>query len=196
MPLAVFTEVPDFNYVWEDVPPPAEVFDRDPTVARVRVDLAPARVALRRYVWNMERDDTEVPAIDAFFLARRWTLEAFLLLDPKIPTRTDVALPNATTGQTVFSLPVPILLNGENSRDYPKDDVPNTVLKLNGTPQTIASVDQDARTITITGGAAGGETVLASYIPYRLVELVQRFTWTPAGVNYQAAAPELMEVRG
>lgn len=198
MALVEFTEVPDFKYTWEDVPPPADVVNRDPVYGKDRVDLAPLLVELRRYSWSMEREDAEVPAIEAFFRARRWTGESFLVLDPKIPTRTDVSLGNATGGQTVFALPTPLLMNGENSRDYPRDDGPGfagTSLTLNAVAQTITDVDTDARTVTIAAPATAGHAILVSYIPLRRVELVDRFGWTPMGFRMQTASPMLMEVR-
>lgn len=195
MALAHFDEVPDFSFRWR-VGIPAVRVKRDPTVGDTVVNLRD--VERTGWTWTLRRRDAEVATIEAFFRARGWTRDSFLVRHPKRETVTGLALAAATASQSVFELPTPILANGVESGDYPKDDGPgfaNTALTLDASPATITDVDTDARTITIATPASGGEAVVVAYVPLRRVRLAAEFEWRPLGVNYQEASLELEEVR-
>lgn len=121
--------------------------------------------------------------IDAFFLARGYTYEAFLWTDPLASFVAGVAMGSSTAGQVAFVIPT----TGESGGYYPVSD-PRTVLYDDGA--IIAStVTTDSRTLTVGGAPTAASTMTADLVYYRLVRLAEPYEWRRlgGGAAYEAS---------
>lgn len=158
--------------------------------ARKEQRAALATIAMRRYTWPLRRTKSEAATIDAFFLARSWGVESFLVTDPDQYARTNVALGTAAAAQVAFPIPS----TGENLRDYPIDDA-HVVIYEDGSPTAATvTVDTDGRTFTLSVAPGAGVVMTADYWYSRRVKLVERFEWTKLAPDFLAATLALQEV--
>lgn len=161
--------------VWPGLPWVAYRYHDQRLVELVRNDgpgavrpIAMEALARRRYSLPEELSDTDRKTIHAFLLARGWTESPFLFEDPKDAERTGVALEGAVNGSnTVFSLPTSD--TDEDYRHFPKQG--SVVLKVAGSPVSVASVSTDGRTVTASAAPVSG-AVTADFTGLRLVRLV------------------------
>lgn len=167
-----FDECPWVDYTYRDELP-IEILGDDGPVYTDRYALLD--ITRRVYSWHIKRTTTERAAVDAFMaLARSVQLEAFYIRDPKDDARTAVTLEPAVGdgARVTFSLPT----TGEERRHYPRDDA-DLVVRVGGAPATVASVDTDARTITLAAPPGIGVAVEADYNGLRLCRLSAPFDW-------------------
>lgn len=149
-------------------------------------------LARRVYSWPAGMTDEQRTTWLAFLEARGWTRDAFLVRDPWDEGRVGVTLePNpAPGGLTVFSLPTV-----EGSPYYGDYPLPGPVRGMvNGVTVAVASVQQDARTITLGAAPALGTVVSADYLPLRLVRLVREPEVNAQEHGYSGYTLELEEV--
>ena len=188
MPRVEFDECPWFDYQYRDEAPVV--------VAAVGLPFESERYLFghlprRVYGWHVRRTNAERIAIDDFLRDRNVTHEAFYVLDPLDPMRTGVDLGTGTGAKTVFDLPA--LGSGEEARFYSKDDA-DLVVRVSGSPVTVASVDVDARTITLAAPPARAAPVEADYNGLRLVRLAGPFEWKGVGAGWFDAVLPLEEI--
>lgn len=187
MPLEL-DECPWYDYSYTDELP-VEVVQTEGPFYSDRYQVAP--LSVRRYSWHLKRTTSERLAVDDFLVRARGVLfEAFYLLDPKDGFRTAVDLGVGTGAKTVFELPA---LPLEEGRFYPKDDA-DLVVRVSGSPVTVASVDTDARTITLAAPPGIGAPVEADYNGLRLCRLTAPGTWTGIGADWWEVSFEISEI--
>jgi len=188
MATEIFDYCPELDYSFVDVQP-AVLFEYAGNGSQQRATLQP--IARRTYTWPLRRQDVDRAAITEFFRVASQTVTAFYIKDPKESehARTGVSLGTAGVAQTVFDLPA----TGENQRDYIVDDA-NVIVYDDGNPVTVASVDIDARTITLSAAPANLSVMTADYHAYRLVHLVSEPSWSGLGPDYFSATAEFQEV--
>lgn len=122
--------------------------------------------------------------------ARLLAGEAFYVEDPWESRRYDVEVGPALEGQTVFGLPEDDEV--EAYRDYPVDGTASAVVA--GTPRAVASVNTDARTITLASGATAGQSVKVSYRAYRLCHFGPEARWAAEEPDWWTGTVEVREV--
>lgn len=178
MPL-YFDECPEVGYTYRDELPTVVVASDGPGYTdRYSMSLD----SWRMYSWPLARDDEGRKAVDAFMESVVWMLNTFYVLDPRDGDVVAEAVGVANPGQTVYTL-----------QQYPLDDG-NLVLLLDGSPVPVDSIDTDAKTVTATNPATGGEVVTADYAGLTLVRLLAPFEWTQVSVNWYTATLSLTEV--
>ena len=188
MPRVEFDECPWFDYQYRDEAP-VLVAELDAPFATDRYLFG--HLPRRVYGWHVRRTNAERIAIDDFMRDRAVTHEAFYVLDPLDPQRLAVSLGTGDGSKTTFDLPA--LSAGEEGRFYSKDDG-DLVVRVSGSPVTVASVDVDARTITLAAPPAGAAPVEADYNGLRLVRLSQPFEWKGVGAGWFDAVLPLEEI--
>lgn len=129
------------------------------------------------------KTQSELEAILDWIEARGIGEESFLIADADRAQRTGVGLGTASAAQTDF----PLDEDGPEGGDYPKNDVDNTTIYFNASPQTIDTIDTDNREISTVGGAAGGETVTADYVPLLRVEIEDFTVENPGGLHWRVS---------
>lgn len=157
--------------------------------------LAADGLARRIYSWPTAEFPEDARIRAAFLAARHLAGEAFYVLDPwdTLPdgfTRVDVEVGPATNGQTVFALPT--ARTSEAYRDWPFE----VFATVAGVPRNVASVDTDARTVTLASSCTAGQSVKLTYRAYRLVRLAPSVQWTADDADWYATSLELREVLG
>lgn len=146
------------------------------------------------YVWS-GLTDAEKVALDSFFIGQSMTVTSFLWRDPSPDNvaepfvRSGVSCGTSTLTQTVFSLPTGA---SEAAGDYPLSV--GAVLKSNGTPVTVASVDTDARTITASVAPGASKTMTADYAFYRRVRLEAPYVWARGDSGLWSTSATFREV--
>jgi len=142
-----------------------------------------------RFTMDFKRDTAGRALIDEFFDDRDDELEAWFWRLSSW-SRAAYSLPAAVAAQTVYPIPT----GKPNGGDYPLDNV-NAILKLDGSPVT-KTVQTEARTMTASVGATGGELVTIEYDFYRLFRLEAPFEWThiAAGDGWFQTAFGVVEV--
>ena len=145
----------------------------------------------RRYTWPLRRQSTDKTAIKEFFRLRSQTVEAFYVKDPEADEheRTGVSLGTSSALQISFNLPS----SGEYSRDYMADDA-NMIVYDDGVSVEVASVQTDARTITLSVAPTAGSVMTCDYHAYRLVRLESEPQWVRLGPDFFECVPEFIEV--
>lgn len=154
-------------------------------------------LARRVYSWPTADFPEDARIRAAFLAARNLAGEAFYVIDPweTLPegfTRVDVDVGPATNGQTVFSLPTD--RDVEAFRDWPISG--QVFATVAGAPRGVASVDTDARTITLASSCTAGQSVKLTYRAYRLVRIAPSVQWTADDADWYATSLELREVLG
>lgn len=182
-----FDECPEVDYSYRDELPTVIVAADGPYYTD-RYSMA--HLAARMYAWVLRRTDEERGVIDAFMQGVGFMRDAFYIKDPKDAERTGVDLGTAGAGQTVYTLPT----LGEPARGYPLGG--SVTLYLDGAPVSVDSVDTDARTITATTPATGGESVTADYTELRLVRLSAPYDWNGVDAKWYTTSMALTEVVG
>jgi hypothetical protein len=187
MPTQVFTESPFPNYSYADELPVSVRRAGAPWAER-RTKLAD--ISRRRYSFPLSRPNDERQDVDDFLTrARGLQFEAFYVADPRDDARSAVALGTGNGSATTFALPT--ALANEERRFYPKSS--GLVAKVNGTPVSVASVDTDARTITLSAAPANGAAVTADFVGYRLCR-VENLSWQGETNTWFHASVELVEI--
>lgn len=142
----------------------------------------------RRWTWPQGLTEAQLVLWLAFFEARAWTRDAFLLRDPR-DERRQLSLGNGNGVLTTFPM-----TTTETDPDYRFFPLATTVDALvNGLP-TACTVDQDARTVTFAAPPAAVPLVLR-YDPLRLVRLAASpdvESMDPAWVRYSLELEELV----
>lgn len=188
MPLEL-DECPWFDYSFRDEAPVLVAADGGPYYSDRYLF---GHLSRRVYAWHVRRTNAERLTIDDFLVrARNVLLEAFYVLDPLDPLRTGVDLGTGTGAKTVFDLPA--LGTGEEARFFPRDDA-DLEVRVSGSPVTVASVDTDARQITLAAPPAPAAPVVADYNGLRLVRLSNPFEWKGAGAAYFDAVLAIEEI--
>lgn len=133
-----------------------------------RVTTVPlAAFDLRRYTWNVGTSEALRRAWSAFFQAVGWERTSFFLQDPRDPVRSALS-PTAGTG-ALTTFPLPTSIADADYPFFPANDG-SAYAVVGGVIFNAASVDQDARTITLAA-APGVAAVTLVYQPLRLVIL-------------------------
>lgn len=188
MALAVLsaTYVPLQPYVYEDDQPAVTAQMSGGPAQRAAV-LSRKR---RSYVLGFKVLEAGRLAIDAFFEARRFTVESFLWKDLKDYARTGVVPSPATSDGvvTVFTIPT----TGTYGGDYPIDDA-NAILYRAGVIAT-KTVQTDARTMTASVAPLTGGAMTMAYHYYRRVSLAERYRWSEAAYGHFRTSIRLTEV--
>jgi hypothetical protein len=157
--------------------------------ARVEIVGIPFRV----YTWPVvQMTDAQRSSLVAFFEANGITRGAFLVRDHEDPKTLEVTLEPAVGDGllTTFSLPTDDSL--EAYRYFAK---PGTIVGLvNGAAVTVASADQDARTITFAVAPPAAQSVQARFTPLRLVKPAKPWDRTEIDVGEHSASFDFEEV--
>lgn len=149
-----------------------------------------ADISRRRYSFPLERTNDERQDVDDFLVrARLLAQDAFLLQDPRDDALTGVSLGTGNGSATTFSLPT--ALGSEHRRFYVKEST--LVVKVSGTPVSVASVNVDARTITLSAAPANLAPVTADFTPYRLCRL-ESLEWSGQTNNWFSGSAEIVEI--
>lgn len=142
----------------------------------------------RRWTWPQGLTEDQLATWLAFFEARGWTRDSFLVRDPR-DARRQLSLGNGNGVLTTFPM-----TTTETDADFRFFPLATTVDALvNGVP-TAVTVDQDARTVTFAAAPAAVPLVLR-YDPLRLVRLaapVDVESMDPAWVRYSLELEELV----
>lgn len=150
-------------------------------------------IPFRVYTWpTIQMTDAQRDAIVAFFVTNGITTGAFLVRDHEDPKALEVTLEPAVGDGllTTFSLPTDDTL--EAYRFYAK---PGSVVGIvNGAAVTVASADQDARTITFAVAPPGGQSVKARFVPLRLVMPAKPWDRTELDVGEHLTSFDFAEV--
>lgn len=123
------------------------------------------------WTWPLVLAGGQVKAMVDFLAALGHTRDAFLVLDTADARREDVT-PEPAVGdgaRVTFALPT-----AESSPEWPLYPMAGTVEARIGSPSAttpVASVDQDARTVTLAVAPGIGVAVRLAYTPLRLVRL-------------------------
>lgn len=149
-------------------------------------------IACRVYTWPTGGYPEDADAVRAFQAARLLAGESFYVLDPWASERVDVDVGPAVGAQSVFELPTDD--EQEEYRDFPVDDVEAVVAKVEGVEVAVASIDTDARTITLAAPASDGDEVLVSYRAYRLCRFAPTVRWTADEPDWYVGNLEIREV--
>lgn len=144
--------------------------------------------AVRSYAWPQGLTPEQLEAWLAFLEARSWTHEPFLIRDPR-DVRRSLSLGNGDGLKTTFAM-----TTTPTDADFVFYPLAATADALvNGVPTALASVDQDARTVTFSAPPAAVPVVLR-YDPLRLVRLAQDAQLDLEDPGYFRYALELQEV--
>lgn len=189
MPLAVLSEIPLLGHGYED----------DQRVVRLGFAGGGAQRSLsqsreyRRLTLPFRRNTAGRRTIDTFFRARDFGKTAFLHKDWTDHTRTAIALSPVTSGGSVTRWRIPA--TGDYAGDYPIDTAAY-VVRVAGTPVTVASVDVDLREFVLSSGVSDASAVDADYLYYRLWALAAPYRWrnVAAGVGWYETEIALEEV--
>ena len=128
----------------------------------------------RRYRWPAGLTEPQRVAWEAFFHSCGILRDVFLVEDPRDPFRELVALEPATGDGVRITFSLPTTDTSSDFRWYPKQG--SVQAYVNGSLATVASVDTDARAVTLAAPPALGATVDASYRGLRLVRLTEPVT--------------------
>lgn len=186
-PILDLSAFPGVTFV--DVPDGRDTFAEDGP-AQERTYRA-GGVAPRVYTFPRRGYPEDAELARAWQAARLLADEAFYVLDPwDGGRRVDVEVGPATAGQTVFTLPADDEV--EAYRDHPVDGTATAVVA--GAPRGVASVDTDARTVTLASGASAGQSVKVSYLAYRLCRFAPEVRWTAEEPDWWTGTVEVREV--
>lgn len=146
--------------------------------------------APRVYSWPVHAYPEDAESAREFRRALALDGEAFYVEDPWTSDRVDVEVGPAAGGQTVFTLPEDD--DEDEYRDYPIDG--SVTAKVAGVARGVASVDTDARQVTLASAATAGQSVTLSYRAYRLCQFGQGVTWTAEDADWYAGTLEIREI--
>lgn len=186
MATTVLTETPDIAFTSIDARA-TSVLKYAGRGREQRATLEP--IGRRRYGLPFKRTASEMATFNAFFLARGGIVEPFYFQDPKDSFQTAIDLGTSIASQTEFFLPT----TGEDQRWYPIDNA-SLVVKDDGVPVSVASVDTDARSVTLSAVPTVGSVMTLDCNAYRLVRLVAPFEWRGLAPDFFATELELIEV--
>lgn len=189
MPLAVFSEIPLLGHDYGD----------DQRVAKLEYFGGGAQRSLgqareyRDLVLPFKRNKTGRATIDTFFRARNYEHESFLYKDLNDYARAAIVLQPVTSGGSVTRWRIPT--TGDNAGDYPTGEAATYVVRVGGSPVTVASVDTDLREFILSAGVSDASVVDADYQYYRRWSLLERFRWrsVAAGVGWYRTEIALRE---
>lgn len=171
----VLDKCPDIGYSYRDTMPVAVLAFAGPEET-TRVRLSPR--SIRNYEWKVADKDSERLWYDNFF--RDLRLPVFLVKDPKDFQQTGAAL--ELVSGALYKVP-------SMNRHYP---IGPLVAYVNGLPVGVASIDTDARTVTLDQVATG--TVTADFVGLRLCRLADHFTWSVLSQSWFSTSIPIQEV--
>lgn len=186
--MAIWTETPEIDGYSVVARQPVTVFSYAGAGTEQRAALL-ARPR-REYTWPMRRTKSEAATVDAFFLARNYQVESFLLRDPDQYTRTGVSLGTSVSGQKVFTIPS----TGQHAGDYPVNDAHAVVYDDGVATGATVTVDTDARTFTLSTAPTSGSVITVDYWYYRRVRLVEGPAWAKLAPDWLEGSVTLLEV--
>ena len=192
---SLFTYLVGEEFTYQDQDLRVRLAEDGPYQERV-VNLLASTIPLRSWKVPLRRTKAEALVVDAFFADPTAT---FYFQDPQV-RRTAVSLGTGDGVTTTFSLPTGA--TSENFRDYTKHDGagPGTgsptpvVVRVSGSPVTVASVARDGRTITLAVAPGGSAPVEADYDVVRLCRLDARPEWAGIGTDWLQAVLAIREV--
>ncbi len=147
---------------------------------------------LRRvYSWPRGEKGEQATRLQAFMAARTLRYEAFYVLDPWQSQRWNVSVGPGDAAALTFSLP--LTLDRDEYRGFP---VQGTVFaRVGGVSRAVASVDTDARTVTLSGAPPGaGVTVHLDYQEMRLCRFGPSVRWDAEDHDWYKAEFAIREV--
>lgn len=146
---------------------------------------------------GLDVTDAGRETIEAFLSARTFAKDSWLFEDPLSKVRgpnESIALDGVVDGvNKEFTL----LTTGRFAGDYPINDIPNTIIDVDGSPVTVDAIDPDTRKFTLNVAPTGGQVVTADrYRFYYRVRLIsgQEPDWTYVHFNRQQATMFIEEV--
>lgn len=189
MSLAVFSEIPLLGHEYEDDQKVQVLAYAGAAEQRAQTQ----ERKLRPLLLPFKRSKTGRATIDTFFIARGYEKESFLYKDRNDYARTAITLSPVTAG-TVTRWRIPT--TGAYAGDYPTGEAATYVVRVAGTPVTVASVDTDLREFILSVGVSDASVVDADYEYYRRFRLDRPFRWrqVAAGVGYYTTEIALREV--
>ena len=146
----------------------------------------------RRYRWPAGLTEAQRMTWEAFLQARGILRDAFLIEDPRDPVRELVALEPAVGDGARVTFSLPTAETSPDYRWYPKQGT--VVGHVNSVAVTVASVDTDARTVTLAAAPGVGATVAATYRGLRLVHIAEPPTFQGVTKRYGRYELALVEV--
>lgn len=144
----------------------------------------------RVYTWPLRAYPEDLAIHEAFVRARQLAGEAFYVLDPWQQDRWEVEVGPSVGAQSVFSLPT--VRTVDEYRDFPV--AAGVMATVNGAPRGVASVNTDARTVTLASAAANGQPVKLSYKAYRLCRFPPSIDWEANELDWYSVGMEIREV--
>lgn len=183
----ILSDIPETGYTYRDELP-VSVRKSGDRFEEARTALAD--ISRRIYTCTWTATNAERQTLDDFLRSVNFGQDAFYFLDPRDDALADVSIGTGDNSEVTFSLPA----SGENRRWYPVDDTDEVVVKVSGSPVTIASIDSDARTVTLDTPPAMSAPVTYSGPVYRLVRLEGEAQWQQLFSNFFRLSMTLMEV--
>jgi len=155
-----------------------------------RRTVAVAPYSVRRYSWPQGLTPEQLETWLAFLEARGWTRDPFLIRDPR-DVRRELEVGPGTGAATTFAMTTTD--TDDDYRFYPLGAGADVVV-AGGSPTTPASIDTDARTVTLGSPPAGAASVVLRYEPLRLVRVTADVSLELLDPGYFTYRLELEEV--